>query len=60
MIPEGRDLIGLALLAFGILRFYVAYRRYRNKKARIYAIKEAIKKHNPINPATKVVMNEKT
>ncbi len=39
LIPKGRGLIGLVLLLFGAFRFYVAYRRFRAKKARIHAIK---------------------
>ena len=30
-LPKGRGLIGLFLVLFGILRFYIAYRRYKNK-----------------------------
>ncbi len=39
IIPNGRGLIGLALLLFGAFRFYVAYRRYKSKKNRIEAIR---------------------
>ncbi|MFL5764913.1 MAG: hypothetical protein ACJ77K_13295 [Bacteroidia bacterium] len=35
LIPKGRALIGIVLVAFGILRFFVAYRRYINKLARL-------------------------
>jgi len=38
LIPTGRGLIGLVLLAFGAFRFYVAYRRYKTKKERIKAL----------------------
>ena len=31
MIPKGRVIIGLILLAFAALRFYVALRRYKSK-----------------------------
>lgn len=35
LIPKGRTMIGIFLIAFGIIRFYVAYRRYINKLARL-------------------------
>jgi hypothetical protein len=31
LVPKGRYLIGLLLIVFGVLRFYVAYRRFDNK-----------------------------
>jgi cytochrome c biogenesis protein CcdA len=31
LVPKGRYLIGILLIVFGALRFYVAYRRYINK-----------------------------
>ncbi|MCE3281112.1 MAG: hypothetical protein K0S44_3303 [Bacteroidetes bacterium] len=31
LVPKGRYLIGLLLIIFGILRFYIAYRRFDNK-----------------------------
>ena len=39
-IPKGRGLIGLFLLLFGIVRFYVAYRRYTQKQLSIQSLKE--------------------
>lgn len=39
-IPKGRGLIGLFLLVFGIVRFYVAYRRYKQKQIAIQSLKE--------------------
>ncbi len=47
LIPNGRGIIGAALLLFGAFRFYIAYRRYRTKKARIQAIK-SFKKKSPV------------
>ena len=35
LLPKGRVVIGIVLFLFGILRFYVAYRRYINKKRKI-------------------------
>jgi cytochrome c biogenesis protein CcdA len=35
LIPKNRVLIGIVLILFGALRFYVAYRRYINKLARL-------------------------
>ena len=35
LLPKGRPLIGISLILWGILRFYVAYRRYINKAVRL-------------------------
>lgn len=35
LLPKGRYIIGIILTLFGILRFYVAYRRYAKKKIKI-------------------------
>lgn len=35
LLPKGRGLIGIVLVLFGVLRFYIAYRRYINKLLRI-------------------------
>lgn len=35
LLPKGRTIIGIALILFGALRFYIAYRRYINKLMRI-------------------------
>lgn len=35
LMPKGRSIIGIVLILFGALRFYVAYRRYINKLIRI-------------------------
>ncbi len=40
LIPEGRTTIGTILFLFGMLRFFVAYRRYKNKKMKIDLVKE--------------------
>lgn len=42
LIPKGRALIGLILVLFGSLRFYVAYRRYKNKDVVLKNGKEAL------------------
>jgi len=39
LLPSGRSIIGIVLILFGILRFYIAYRRYANKIKRIENIK---------------------
>jgi hypothetical protein len=31
LLPSGRYVIGIVLILFGILRFYVAYKRYMHK-----------------------------
>jgi cytochrome c biogenesis protein CcdA len=35
LLPKGRSIVGIILILFGILRFYVAYKRYTRKMARI-------------------------
>lgn len=35
LIPDKRGLIGLILLVFAALRFYVAFARYRGKKVKL-------------------------
>lgn len=40
LLPKGRSMIGLVIILFGILRFYVAYRRYINKLLRIKLVLE--------------------
>lgn len=35
LLPKGRGIIGIVLILFGALRFYIAYRRYINKILRI-------------------------
>jgi hypothetical protein len=35
LLPQGRNTIGIGLILFGSLRFYIAYRRYINKLLRI-------------------------
>ena len=40
LLPKGRFTIGIILILFGSLRFYVGYKRYQNKNIRIEAAKE--------------------
>jgi len=35
LIPKARIIIGLILMSFGMLRFYIAYKRYTTKKQKI-------------------------
>lgn len=35
LLPKGRFITGLVLTLFGLLRFYIAYRRYATKRAKI-------------------------
>ena len=37
LLPKGRSIIGIVLILFGTLRFYIAYRRYINKLMKIKA-----------------------
>ena len=37
LLPKSRFAIGIILILFGILRFYIAYRRYVNKNIRLDA-----------------------
>ena len=39
LLPNNRSVIGIALVIFGVLRFYIAYHRYSHKLKRIEAIK---------------------
>ena len=34
-LPEGKEIVGLVLILFGILRLYVAFKRYQNKHKHI-------------------------
>lgn len=53
ILPQGREIVGVALVLFGAFRFYVAYRRYNRKKLKIQALKEKRKKRNEeIQPNT--------
>jgi|GEM_PF-1790590 cytochrome c biogenesis protein CcdA len=42
LLPKARFTIGIILVLFGILRFYVAYRRFASKKNRIELLKQKI------------------
>jgi hypothetical protein len=35
LLPKGRYITGIILTLFGILRFYIAYKRYANKRLKI-------------------------
>jgi hypothetical protein len=35
LLPKGRFITGIILTLFGLLRFYVAYKRYATKKIKI-------------------------
>jgi hypothetical protein len=39
LVPKGRYLIGALLVLFGLLRFYIAYRRFSSKSL-VYKAKE--------------------
>ena len=39
ILPKGRTIAGAVLVLFAILRFYVAYRRYKNKHQKIQSLK---------------------
>ena len=40
LLPKGRNVVGIVLFLFGILRFYIAYRRYINKSIKIKSLTE--------------------
>ncbi len=43
LLPKGRTIIGIVLILFGTLRFYIAYRRYINKILKIKTVSETKK-----------------
>lgn len=43
-LPEGREIIGSVLIFYGILRLYLAYRRYKNKHKHIKTLSPKKKK----------------
>ena len=50
LLPKGRIITGIILTLFGLLRFYVAYKRYANKKVKIMEKKKRLEDHvNPEN-----------
>lgn len=51
-IPKGRVIIGLFLFVFGVVRFYVAYRRYKQKQLSIQFLKEKKTLQNEKQSAT--------
>ena len=40
MVPKGREIIGWSLVAFGSLRFYISYRRYKTKHDKLLELKK--------------------
>lgn len=48
LLPKGRFITGIILTLFGLLRFYVAYKRYANKKRKITEKKKRLEEH--VNP----------
>jgi hypothetical protein len=46
LLPKGRSIIGIVLILFGVLRFYIAYRRYKDKSTLINGA--YIKKENAV------------
>ena len=45
LLPKGRYITGIILTLFGILRFYIAYKRYATKNVKIKE-KKLLKKEN--------------
>lgn len=54
-LPEGREIIGSVLISYGVLRLYLAYRRYKNKHKHIKTLSPKKKKE-----LTKEPQNVKT
>lgn len=48
LLPKGRFITGIILTLFGLLRFYIAYKRYANKKVKIKEKKTRLEEH--VNP----------
>lgn len=44
ILPKGREIVGIILVLFAVLRFYIAYRRYKSKHIKIQELKEQKKK----------------
>lgn len=42
LLPKARFTIGIILVLFGVLRFYVSYRRFSGKKNKIELLKQKI------------------
>ncbi len=49
LLTKGRFITGLILTLFGILRFYVAYKRYANKKIKIKEKERVKEKRSMLN-----------
>ena len=45
LLPKGRHITGIILTLFGVLRFYIAYRRYATKNVKIKE-KKLLKEEN--------------
>lgn len=45
LLPKGRFITGIILTLFGLLRFYVAYRRYTIKKTKIKEKKKRLEEN---------------
>lgn len=43
-LPEGRGIIGSVLISYGVLRLYIAYRRYKKKHKHISSLHQNKKK----------------
>jgi amino acid permease len=53
-LPKGKEIVGSALVLFGLFRFYVAYRRYKQKHMKIQELKQRNqKKKEPENELVK-------
>lgn len=39
-LPEGRVIIGSVLILYSVLRFYIAYRRFKAKHTKIQILKD--------------------
>ena len=55
ILNKGREIVGLALILYSVLRFYIAYRRYRRKHKHIKTQfikkkKQLIKKSQNVTP----------
>jgi hypothetical protein len=45
LLPKGRLITGIILTLFGLLRFYIAYKRYANKKLKIKEKKKRLEEN---------------
>ncbi len=49
-LTEGREIVGLVLILYSVLRFYIAYRRFKAKHIKIQVLKEQKRKHKTSEP----------